>query len=256
MSLRPPSRRRWHLRLLIVGAGASLPIGAAVGPYAAAGASSTKLPSASTLLKDAEGAASRAGTMSFSDNSTAGKVTQSLVGTLSAPTAAESLSTSGQVDLQVELVGTIIYVRAGSQVLEGPLGLPAAAATANAGKWISVQPTDSAFSTLSAQLTLASELDTYVPVSDLHMGKEVTLAKQKAVPISGRPSSTAAQGAKSGSVALFVSVKAPYLPIGGSLVLAKKGSPELKEVAVFGNWGKKVAVTAPTGAVGYSSLLG
>jgi hypothetical protein len=194
--------------------------------------------------------------MSFSDKSTSGTQTTTLVGAVGPSTAVESLAQNGTTQLQIQLIGGVIYVRATSGVLENALSLPAAASTTNSGKWISVRSGDSAFATLASQLTLDSELASYVPTSHLSKGKTITVAGHRVIPVSGEPSSAAANGATSGSAALLVSTKAPYLPVGGSLILAKQGAAELKDVAVFGNWGKKLPLTAPTGAIAFSSLVG
>ena len=213
-------------------------------------------PSASQLLSQSVTAADKAGSMSFNDHTASGKLAQTLTGAISAPTAAETLTTTGMPGLQVMLVGSTIYVQAGASVLQGTLGLPAAASTANAGKWISVQPGDSAFSQLSGQLTLASELNTYIPATSLRRGKLTTVAGHRVIPITGRPASTKSNKGQSVSVALYLSPKAPYLPLGGSLVSAQKGTAGVKEIAVFSNWGKTVVLTAPAGAVPFSSLVG
>jgi hypothetical protein len=84
------------------------------------------------------------------------------------------------------------------------------------------------------------------------LGKVQTVAGHKVLPIIGTQSSLA-KGA-SGSVALLVSTKAPYLPVGGSLVIAK-GTQRLNEIAVFTNWGAKVSLTAPSGTTAFSSVL-
>lgn len=225
---------------------------AATTPVAAATATT---PSAAQMLSTAVSTADAKGSMTFTDRTTSGKNVDSLTGALSAAAAAESLSETGQPPLEVVLVGNTAYVRAGAGVLQTTLGLPAAVSTANAGKWISVESGDSAFSQLTGGLTLASEFNTYVPTADLQKGKVTNLGTQKVIAISGRPSSSVTQGASSGAVALIVSTKAPYLPIGGTLFLTRKGVPNLKEVATFTGWGNKVAVTAPSGAVPFSSLV-
>jgi hypothetical protein len=208
-------------------AAAALPLIAVLGATPVAAASK---PTAAQLLNQGVTAANEAGTMSFADHSTEGKTTQTLTGAISAPTALESLNVTGQAPFQVMLVGQVIYVRAGAPVLQGSLGLPAAASTANAGKWISVQSGDSAFETLAGGLTLSSELNTYIPASQLHEGKVITVSGTRAIPISGRPSTSV-------------------------LGTGKKGSAVLREVAGFSNWGNKVTLTAPTGAVPFSSLV-
>lgn len=227
-----------------------------LGLAAAASPAGSSPPSASQLLSQSVTAADKAGSMSFNDHTVSGKLVQSLTGAISAPTAAESLTTTGMPALQVMLVGTTIYVQAGASVLENILGLPTAASTANAGKWISVQSGDSAFSQLAGQLTLSSELTTYIPASALRRAKTTTLAGHRVIPITGRPASSSSTKGESVSVALYLSTKAPYLPVGGSLISAKKGTAGVKEIAVFSNWGKTVVLTAPTGAVPFSSLVG
>ena len=162
--------------------------------------------------------------MSFNDAHGIGKLVQTLTGAISAPTAAESLATTGMPTLQVMLVGTTIYVQAGASVLESTMGLPAAASTANAGKWISVQSGDSAFSQLSGQLTLSSELNTYIPATALRRGKTTTVAGHRVIPITGRPASSSSNKGESVSVAVYLSTKATYLPVGVALDLGQEGN--------------------------------
>jgi hypothetical protein len=209
---------------------------------------------AAQLVAKAVSAANTAGSMHFVDRSTASKVVTTLTGAVSAPTAAEALTGTGQPPLQVILLSGIAYINAGSQVLQSTLGLPAAASTANAGKWISVQSGDSAFSQIAPQLTISSELNSYIPTSHLHIGKIEKVAGHRVIPVSGRPASSVAKG-NTGAVALLISPNAPYLPVGGSLVLSKKGST-LHEVAVFTDWGQQITVNAPTTSTAFSTLVG
>jgi hypothetical protein len=208
------------------------------------------------LITDGLTAAKKSGAMSFSDKSTSGKVTQMLVGVVSPSGGVESLTQSSQPVLQLQLVAGTLYVRTSSEVLESGLQLSAAVATANAGKWISLQSTDGPFASLAGQLTLAAEIETFVPTSNLHRDKEVKVGGHLTIPVSGSPAPSVANGATAGSAAILLSSKAPYLPVGGSLILSKKGSPNLNDIAVFGNWGKSIALTAPSGAVAYASLSG
>ncbi len=240
-------------RSLLCLASLALPLPLTVAATTSAAAASP--PSAAQLLSRAVSAADTKGSMTFSDTTRSGKTVQSLTGAISAPAAAESLTVTGQQPLQVMLVGTTAYVKAPASVLQGTLGLPAAASTANAEKWISVQSGDSAFGQLTSQLTLSAELSTYLPASHLKEGKVTELGGHKVIPVSGAPSSSVRQGATSGQVALLVSPQAPYLPLGGSLVLNRTGSPGLREVAAFGGWGNKVVPAPPSGAVPFSSLV-
>jgi hypothetical protein len=227
---------------------------ALAGVAPAAAASRSRSPS--RLLAQVDKAVQKAGSMTFSDRSTSGKVVETYSGAASGSAAAESLTSTGAAPLQVVLSGGTIYLRSGSTVLESALGLSATAATAEAGKWIALQTGDAPYESLAGQLTVASELNAYIPASHLRIGKVVTVAKQRVIPVYGYPSASAANGATAGSAALFLSTKSPYLPVAGSLVLAKAGADERKEVAVFTHWGKPFTVTVPTGAVPYASLAG
>ncbi len=211
-------------------------------------------PSAIKLLSQSVEAANSKGSLTFSDTTRSGKNVEVLTGAVSAPTAAESLTETGHGPLNVLLIGDTIYVRGDSDVLHGTLGLPLAASTANSEKWISVQSGDSAFSQLVAPLNMSTELNNYVPAGHLKKGRITTVDGHKVIPLTGAASASAAQGG-AGAVALFVSTNAPYLPVGGTLVVVRRGSPGLSEVAAFSAWGSKVVANAPTGAIPFSSLV-
>ena len=177
---------------------------------------------------------------------------QLLVGTVSPVTAAEQLSGTGD-PLTVELINGVAYVQTSAKVLQNDLGLSAAGAATGAGKWISVQSTDSAFSLLTQDLTITTELQNFVPVTNLRIGRVKVIGKKKVVTISGGASTKIVKGAK-GSAFLVVSAKAPYLPLEGGIAL-RNGSYQLNEAAAFTNWDKRVALTAPSDAVTYASLV-
>jgi len=211
--------------------------------------------SASQLLEDALQAAQHAGSVQFKDKTTSGKNVQNLEGAISASTASETLSSTG-TPLQVQLIGGTAYINGSATALASALQITPAQATSVAGKWIVVSSTDAPFKKLTNALTLSSSLSDFAAKSghSLHIGKTQHLDGHSVIPIVGVPLQTLSKGT-TGSVALYLSPKAPYLPVAGSLVLANK-SERLTEVAVFGNWGAKVSLTAPTGGIAFSSIQG
>jgi hypothetical protein len=224
-------------------------VGAAL-PYG--GASATQHSRASQLLSDALNAVQEAGSMHFVDKTTVNGTTQTLEGAVSAPTAGETLTSSAP--LQVELVGGLIYVTGDTSALEQALQITSAQAQPYADKWIVVQSSDAPFQLLAQDLTIASTIDEFTPgQKGLKIGKMQQIGRTRAIPITGI-SSNLPKGTSS-SVALFVSPKAPHIPLGGSLIVANK-TGRLSEVAVFNDWGVKVNLTAPTGAVPFSTVLG
>jgi len=205
-----------------------------------------------TLLNMSVDAAQAAGSFRFIDRSASGKILEVLRGDVSAPTAVEALEIPGQPTFQVELINGVVYVNAGASELDGPLGLSSQVAKTYAGKWISVQPSDSAYSPLTGALTITGELTYFTPVHHLGPEKTVKVGGHKAIVITGTPTDLAP--GNTGTAAFFVSSTAPYLPVGGSLVVIH-GKSQLREVAVFTDWGKPVPATVPAGAVAYSSLI-
>lgn len=207
---------------------------------------------AQLLLSDALNAAQAKGSMHFVDKTTVNNTTTTLEGAISAPTAGETLS-GGSAPLEVELIGGVMYVTGNASALEQSLQITAAQAQPYAGKWLIVHSSDAPFQLLASDLTVAATIDVFTPAqSGLKIGKTQKIGKTKAIPLVGRPS-TLPQGT-SGSVALFVSPKAPHVPLGGSLIIANH-SGRLSEIAVFNDWGDKVNLTPPSGGVNFSNVL-
>ena len=239
-----------HLPAVLCGAAmTTLSIVGAALPFDAASAS-THSP-ASQLLSNALNAAQESGSMHFVDKTTVNGTTQTLEGAISAPTAGETLTSSAP--LQVELISGSIYV-VGNAERWSSLADHRVQAQPYAGKWIVVQTTDAPFQLLAQDLTLGSTIDEFTPAQKgLKIGKMQRIGQTKAIPITGI-SSNLPKGTTS-SVALFVSPKAPHIPLGGSLIVANK-TGRLSEVAVFNDWGAKVDLTAPSGAIPFSTVLG
>ena len=148
----PPVRR-----LLPLGCGLLLTL---LGPVSGwAGASSS--PNAGQLLSEALSAAGTAQSVHFVDKTTVGKVTQVLLGSLSAPTAGEWLS--GTEPLEVELIKGLVYVSGSATALESALQLSASQAGAAANKWVVVQSSDEPFQSLTQTLTVSGAIANFVP---------------------------------------------------------------------------------------------
>jgi hypothetical protein len=242
-------------RLLPLGAGLAL---ALAGPVSGLAGASSSPPSAGQLLSDALTAAGTAQSVHVVDKTQAGKVTENLVGSLSAPTAAESLSGTGAQPLEVELIKGAVYVSGSSAALESALQLTGSQASAAANKWIVVQSSDSPFQGLTQTLTVSGEIDSFAPNrSTAQIGKRTKVDGISVYPLYGRPAQALPKGS-SASVALFVPVKAPYRPVGATLVIGSSStSTRLHEVAAFTSWNKQVNLTAPTAnTIAYSTLTG
>ena len=210
------------------------------------GASASKHSPASQLLSTALNAVQVSGSMHFVDKTTVNGTTQTLEGAIRAPTAGETLTSSAP--LQVELISGSIYVVGNAEALEQSLQITASQAQPYAGKWIVVQTTDAPFQLLAQDLTLGSTIDEFTPAQKgLKIGKmRADRANQER--FRSRASQSNLPKGTTSSVALFVSPKAPHIPLGGSLIVGNK-TGRLSEVAVFNDWGAKVDLTAPSGAI-------
>jgi hypothetical protein len=240
-------------RLLPLGCGAVLALLAPVSGWAGASGSP---PSASELLSDTLTASGQAQSVHFVDKATAGKVTQMLSGSLSAPTAGEYLA--GSEPLKVELINGVVYVSGSVPALESALQLSTNQANAAAGKWVVVHQGDSPFQSITQTLTVPGEVANFLPSRQtVRMGKRTKVHGIAVYPLYGRPSAQLPKGS-SGSVALFVPVKAPHLPVGATLVIGSSSTKtRLHEEVAFTDWNKSVNIAPPSSnTVDFSSVVG
>jgi hypothetical protein len=239
-------------RLLPLGFGAVLALLAPVSGWAGASGSP---PTAGQLLTDALTASGQAQSVRFVDKATAGSVTQKLSGSLSAPTAGEYLA--GAEPLEVELINGVVYVSGSRPALESALQLSAKQANAAAGKWVVVHQGDSPFQSITQQLTVSGEVANFLPSRQtVKIGKRTKVHGVAVYPLYGRPSAQLPKGS-SGSVALFVPVKAPYRPVGATLVIASSSTKtRLHEEVAFTGWNKPVNIAPPaSNTVEFSTVI-
>jgi hypothetical protein len=76
----------------------------------------------------------------------------------SGPTAGEQTITGGGIVAKVILIGTAAYIQGNGQAITGYFGFPSSAVATLANRWIAIPPTNRAFSTVSAGVTLCSAL--------------------------------------------------------------------------------------------------
>ena len=240
-------------RLLFLGCGAVLALLAPVSGWAGA---SGAPPSADALLTEAQDAAEQAQSVHFLDKATAGKVSQELAGALSAPAAAESLK--GSEPLEVELVNGVLYVSGSVPALESALQLTASQANAAGGKWVVVHQGDSPFQSIAQLLTVSGEVANFFPSRQtVKMGNRTKVHGIAVYPLYGRPAAPLPKGS-SGSVALFVPVKAPYLPVGATLVIGSSSTKtRLHEAVAFTDLFQSVNIAPPaSNTVAFKTVVG
>jgi hypothetical protein len=160
--------------------------------------------------------------------------------------------------LELLLEHNVIYVRGGANVLETVLGVPTAAATAHAGKWLSVSKGEAGFLQLEAYMSPTTAIKALVPQEpDLKVAGVTQFSGQPAVAVKGSPSVGVSPGTYA-TVTLFVSTSAPYLPLGATLqVQSVKGNKTTERLAaVYGRWNQRLDPQVPKNAVPVATLTG
>lgn len=184
-----------------------------------------------------------------------GSQTQTQIGDVSKLAAVESITADKKPVVDAELVGQVVYLQAGTDVLERTLGLPTTAAATHAGDWISVSKKDDVYADVASSLSATSAIELFVPEEPhLKVDGATTLHGQHVVAVSGTSTASPSTDA-TGKVTLFVSTTAPYLPVGATLVVTSGNDTVVEQdAALFGRWGEAVHAKAPSGALPLSSL--
>jgi hypothetical protein len=145
------------------------------------------------------------------------------------------------------------YLRGDAAFLQNGLGFSVSGAASYAGKWISFGPADPGYQQLVSGDTLGSALSESTPSGTLTLTPTRTVGGRQVVGVSGGLPPDMARGGATGSVVLYVSTTAPYLPVEvverGSL-----GGQSGTATITFSGWGEPVVVQAPAGAVAFASL--
>jgi len=149
----------------------------------------------------------------------------------------------------VRLTGGVAYIQGDSQALTSYFGFPSSVAKQFAGKWISLRPSDSGFSNVSAAVTLRSDFSQVRLTGRLTKAPITEIDGQQVIPVRGNV--TAPGGGRSVAGTLYVTAQGRVLPV----ELHASGQPG-SETVVWSHWGRGAQLTAPGGAVPISSLGG
>jgi hypothetical protein len=148
---------------------------------------------------------------------------------------------------EVILLNHTAYISGQVKTLENYFGVPTKDATKLKGKWLSVPSSDAEYSVISAALTLASDFKDTDISGPFKEGTSVTVAGQKAIPISGfiQGSSTSAKIAAT----MYISTGGTPLPL--KIVASNK---TVSTTTTWSSWGHSVSLKAPSNPVKAASL--
>ena len=201
----------------------------------------------SLALADAEAQ----GGVHYQLHATTGTQTQVITGDAGQTEGQQQVVTGSNV-VDVQLIGTMAYVKGNAGGLQYTIGLPAAVAAAYANRWISVASSDPLYQPITQAVTLKGIFAQLRPSGTLTTGAPTTIDGQDAVGVSGGLPGQVAQGV-SGTAVLYVTVDHTNLPVAFSGT-AREAQRHVTDIGAFNRWGEHLALTPPSGAVAFSSL--
>lgn len=223
---------------------------AALVPGGAAGAASpgTTVPTGplAQALQHSLAAATKAGsariTVEFYSGSTTGRVVQD-----SSLQSGQQTVAIGKALASVVLNGGTAYISGNAKGMTSYFGLPNTLTATLSGRWIAVQPSDSSFSAVTANVALPAALGIVTPSGKLVAGKRTKVNGQRVKSISG----TTPGG--SGRLTLFISRDGRSLPV-EAIESTGSGRSGRGEIVKFSRWGESVHPVKPTTAVPLSAI--
>jgi hypothetical protein len=203
------------------------------------------------ILTAATAAARKAASAHYVLSAVQGKTSQTISGD-SSPLEAQQSVSLGTQHIDVIYVGGVTYVKGNAAGLTADMGFATAVATNFANKWIAVHSKDAPFKSIVAAVTLTGTLGQLNPTGNLSLTQPTTIAGRQAIGVKGGlpgPSQTGVTG----SATLYVAASRPTVPL-KLTGTANQGTQHVKETGTFSDWGKALHLTAPTGAVPFSSV--
>jgi len=157
----------------------------------------------------------------------------------------QNIQKSG-VAAKVILVNRNAYIQGNSEAVTSYFGFPASDGPTLAGHWISISPSDSAYDTVTAGVSLTSVLEEAGLTGNLTEIGRTVRDGQEVIGISGTASSPDAGG---GAATLYLTTTSHPLPVEFDTT-----SSQGTEQAVFSDWGKSVFLSTPGGATPFASI--
>jgi hypothetical protein len=206
------------------------------------------------VLMTSVAAARQIGSFHFVDRDGSGTEAQLLVGDAGTIAAQQTLSGGGG-RLDVRLADGVVYIRAGQTTLQGVIGLSMAKALTESGKWLSITAKGKGYAQIVQTLKPGSEFNSFIPQAPLSVGSQTKLHGIPVLPVTGSAAPNAALGVMNSRATLFVSTRAPYLPVGGTLTGIDVHGRRQSDQVAFTRWGERIHPARPSKVVTAASLL-
>lgn len=200
---------------------------------------------ASQVLTEAVAASTQEGSVHDVAVFTSGKISTAFVQDSTSHSGQQSITIGKTERASVILLDNVAYISGNKQAVVGFFGFPKSLGLALAEKWISFQPTDQGYSTVSAGVTLPAVLKEFAPTGPLSMSGQKKVDGKSVVGISGKiPGGRETLYVATSGSPLLVAVQAS----------GHNGKHSGTERITFSRWGESVNLSAPSGAVPLSAL--
>ncbi len=201
--------------------------------------------SASQVLGEALAASNQEGSAHDVAVFTSGGVSTVFVQDSAAQSGEQSVTIGTKEKATVILLDNVAYITGNRPAVTGFFGFPKNLGPTLAGKWISFQPTDQGYSTVSAGVTLSSALKEITPTGPLSMGRTTKVGGKSVVGIAGK--------VPGGHETLYVATTGAPLIVEAQ-ASGHSGTHSGTDRITFSRWGEPVNLSAPTGAIPLSAL--
>lgn len=230
----------------------ALPIAALVlGPIVlGACGSSSGGESATSLISKSQSAIAGASALHYVQVITLRGQTQSVTGSVSATQADVVSLVNKSPLLELRLVGTTLYfVSQSVSILEKNFTMSASVAKNWTGRWISILPSDSVYSSLISTLSVGAEVTSLYPAgSNITINEHATIRGRATISVTGH-SSTKSSSSES---TIFLD-PGTYFPVAATAI-GRTASQTEHLAVVMSHWNQAFSVTAPSGATPLSSI--
>ncbi len=216
---------------------ATVDAGAAMSPFSGQ--------SASHVLTEALAASNQEGSAHDVAVFDSGGVSTVFVQDSAAQSGEQSVTIGTNEKASVILLDNVAYITGNQQAVTGFFGFPKSLGPTLAGKWISFQPADQGYSTVSAGVTLPSALKEITPTGPMSMGRTTRMGGKSVVGISGK--------VPGGHETVYVATTGPPLIVGVK-ASGHSGGHSGTDRITFSRWGEPVNLSAPAGAIPLSAL--
>ena len=186
-------------------------------------------------------------------------VTTTIIGDVNRTSGSQTVTLSYKgttISMLIELVGHEAYFRGSAAAIANVIGLSPTQSSAAAGRWVSLVPTDSAYESTAAALTVSSVMSELALSAPISGARTVALGVRKVLEISGAWTGEGITAADHATGKLKVSMGSTSLPIRFSGVEPESSkSPRFTASFVISKWGEAVHVVPPADSVPLSTIL-